>query len=189
MSDSHITVIFVALVALLAGATVLFKVVSFARRDDKSDRFGWESTLAIVVVEVVAAALLFRASFVSYIFPYEFPYAVNHFTGAIEKVPHKGYIIANPIEYQIYGIDLRPRQVRLEVGASSQSGNPASFRVLNAKLVSFNPNGLDEFLKLHGPQDGDVSELLKIYAFDQQNKSYPFLNIGSVTVSDTGAPN
>ena len=69
----------------------------------------------------------------------------------------------------------------------------ANARVLNCKLVSFDPAGLDLFLSWHGRNDysgpgvstagtttataSNLENILMSYAFDGSGKSYPFLKV------------
>lgn len=53
-------------------------------------------------------------------------------------------------------------------------------RVLNCKLVSFNPEGFRLFLKFHGADNysgAELRDLLKIYAYDSTGTNYPFITI------------
>ena len=86
-----------------------------------------------------------------------------------DGTPKKGYIYANPL-VSIYTIDLRPMQVTIN----------ANNRVLNAKLVQFNPKGFKTFVAWHGnadyTQDG-LKDILMSYAYDPTSKNYDFLTI------------
>lgn len=147
---------------------------------------GLLKVFGILIATALVGCLLFRLLFVDYIEQHELPYMFDRMTGQVSILPHTGYIVTMPFVVKVYGIDLRPHQVLLQVGYSSSSGSTspsANSRVLNAKLVQFNPAGLKEFIALHGLQEGDVSEILKIYAFDQENKSYPFLKVEAGTGS------
>ncbi len=62
----------------------------------------------------------------------------------------------------------------------------ANARVLNCKLVRFNPDGLDLFLSWHGRNDyhgpnttstDNLSPILMSYAFDGSGTEYPFLTV------------
>ncbi len=88
----------------------------------------------------------------------------------------RGWIIRTPIIVKVHTVDLRPMQITMN----------ANSRVLNAKLVQFNPEGLELFLSWHGRKDyegpGGVnnittsfSEILKSYAYD--GNTYPFLTV------------
>jgi len=137
--------------------------------------------LGSIIVLAIILLILFRVFFVNYIQPYELPYKFDRVSGEITVLPKTGYIVTPPFVVQVYGIDLRPHQVMIEVG--SRNTDTANKRVLNAKLVEFNPAGLKQFIEWHGLQKGDVSEILKIYAYDQEGREYPFLKVGGKTSS------
>ena len=138
--------------------------------------------LAALAGVVFFGLILFRVLFVTYVDQYELPYQYDRVTGQVSVLNRTGYFVRPPLLVAIYGIDLRPHQVLLQVGGAKGT-DAASTRVLNAKLVQFNPAGLKEFIALHGLQGGDVSEILKIYAYDQQGRSFPFLKVDGQTAS------
>jgi len=98
-------------------------------------------------------------------------------TRALPKKTYKrGWVIANPFKSDVYTIDLRPMQVQMN----------ANSRVLNAKLIQFDPAGLQTFLSWHGLDNYEgpggsssgstpFSEILRSYAYD--GNSYPFLRV------------
>lgn len=107
-----------------------------------------------------------------------------------------GYVARTPFFDSIHTIDLRPRQVCITVGSGTGSTGSAgaNSRVLNCKLVRFEPGRNDEglrlFLSWHGRDsyyDSSLDDLLKIYAYDGLSGSctsfpctpeaYPFLTI------------
>lgn len=105
---------------------------------------------------------------------YEFGFVFDKFTGEIQRVDHAGWVVRNPIRYDVHTIDTRPYQVNVS----------ANDRILNAKLVRFNPKGLDVFIQWHGRSAGDnigtLKEILKSYAFDRDGgASCPFLEVVS----------
>lgn len=93
----------------------------------------------------------------------------------------RGWIITAPIITKVHTIDLRPMQVQIN----------ANNRVLNAKLVQFDPKGAELFIAWHGRKDyegpggsssgigvistGNFYQILLSYAYD--GKEYPFLKI------------
>lgn len=91
----------------------------------------------------------------------------------------RGWVLAWPILVKVHTVDLRPMQVCIN----------ANQRVLNCKLVQFNPEGLELFLSWHGRDDYEgpgnssmqvttnFSEILKSYAYDGSGKTYPFLTV------------
>lgn len=103
---------------------------------------------------------------------YELGFVFDRYTGKIEIVEKKGWVVRNPIRYSVHSIDLRPYQITIS----------ANERVLNAKLCRFNPNGLQTFIEWHGRGAGDdvgsLKEILKCYAFDlAEGKDCPFLEV------------
>ncbi len=112
---------------------------------------------------------------------YQLGYKFNLRTGATTVLTHKGYEFINPIFETVHTVDLRPRQVCINVGYSGTGGTDSpNRRVLNCKLVQFNPEGLGTFLSWHGRADysGDgFDDLLKIYAYDRPGTTYPFLRV------------
>ncbi|MCX6780642.1 MAG: hypothetical protein NT003_00780 [Candidatus Magasanikbacteria bacterium] len=91
--------------------------------------------------------------------------------GKVEVVNHKGYVFEIPFVLDVYVIDLSPMQLCLN----------ANNRVLNCKLVQFDPAGLDLFLSLHGVgqysgrSKAAFEEIMKSYAFETTGTTYPFL--------------
>jgi hypothetical protein len=83
----------------------------------------------------------------------------------------------------VHKLDLRPYQITIS----------ANQRVLNAKLVRFNPDGLAKFIEWHGRNAGDFTnnllEILKCYAFDKANgEDCPFLTVIQEIEPNQGAP-
>ncbi|RYF05380.1 MAG: hypothetical protein EOO77_28450, partial [Oxalobacteraceae bacterium] len=77
---------------------------------------------------------------------YELGYVYNRVDGRITVAPHTGYIARVPFFENVHMIDLRPRQVCINVGGGQNtSTSVVNQRVLNCKLVSFNPKGLSLF--------------------------------------------
>ncbi len=143
----------------------------------------WSSiSLFILLIVTLLGLWIFKPW--GYVNNYELGYKFDARTGTISVLPHTGYNHRTPIFESIYAIDLRPRQVCLTVGMGGQSAGtatsgPAS-RVLNCKLVKFNPAGLSKFIEWHGANDYDgetLNDLLKIYAYADNGDSYPFLTI------------
>lgn len=147
--------------------------------------------LLVGIVGVIAAlGLLFFWSCFKFVDTYEMGYNFNKWRGQqIEHIEHTGYIVAIPFVNEVHTVDLRPMQVCLA----------ANGRVLNCKLVKFNPNGLDLFLTWHGRADyngpGNTTvgiqgcttqfcEILKVYAYDEHGTQYPFLDIQKNTTDE-----
>ena len=118
---------------------------------------------------IILAAIIFRVAFVTFVEKHELGYSFNKFTGETTVLPRTGYFLINPWKLAIHVIDTRPMQIRIE----------ANNRVLNAKLVRFRPEGLVQFLDLHGRGDyqrssinndgtttGGLDDILKSYAYE-----------------------
>ncbi len=131
--------------------------------------------IAIPATLIIALILLllYRIIFLTFVDNYEFPYKYNTKTGEISEVPNKGYVYAIPFYELIHTIELRPFQICIS----------NSSRVLNCKLVQFNPKGFKLFLQWHGRSSYDVnalSDIFKAYAFDDApnlKELYPFMDI------------
>lgn len=133
-----------------------------------SDRMvKWLIGLGIAVVSLLVLWGLFRGIFMDFVDNYELGYKYDKRTGKTEILKDSGYYVNWPIMVQIHTIDLRPGQVCMN----------ANSRVLNCKLVKFNPEGFEDFLAMHGRGAGEGSssqqgssgaiyEILKSYAFD-----------------------
>lgn len=118
--------------------------------------------------------IIFRIFWVTSVDKHEFAYSFNRFTGGIETCTNSGWYVRTPIKYSVYTIDCRPVQLTIS----------ANQRVLNAKLVRFDPNGIESFIKWHGMGAGsgvnsvNLAEILKCYAFDTVNGAdCPFLEV------------
>jgi hypothetical protein len=148
----------------------------------------WKGAIAfgVLIVLLFIGLVFFRPW--AHIDNYELGYKFDSRDGRItvlrnaDKTPRAGYVGRTPFFDSIHTIDLRPRQVCITVGgpAAAGSGSGANARVLNCKLVRFNPDGLDLFLSWHGRgdyHDSALDDLLKIYAYDGSGRSYPFLTI------------
>ncbi len=133
--------------------------------------------------------LVWRILWVTMVDNHEFAFSYNRLDGKIEVINRTGWIVRTPLVYTVHTIDLRPYQIsitadiKMDIGGFDRSGNVGS-RVLNAKLVRFNPAGLKTFLEWHGRKAGNnhdnMLEILKAYAFDvSQGKDCPFLTIES----------
>lgn len=138
--------------------------------------------LEIVIVLFLLSILFIRVAFFTFVDNYEFGYKFNARTGEITELNRTGYIYAIPLVNSIHTIDTRPFQVNI-----SQNS-----RVLNAKLIRFNPKGYRLFLSWHGRGDYDqmsLSPILSSYAFDPSGEEYPFLSVdkelSNVSKNDT----
>lgn len=138
-----------------------------------------------LVLLLVPVAVIIRISCFSYVENYEMGYQFDSVKG--ETVPlvnkdgslKRGYIYANPLIF-VYTIDLRPMQVTIN----------ANNRVLNAKLVQFNPKGFKTFVEWHGnanySQEG-LKDILMSYAYDSDSKNYDFLTIKKELKNESNA--
>lgn len=129
---------------------------------------------------VLVACVLFWMLFVNHIDQHEFAYKVERLEGGkLSSIPEKGWVVTPPFITKVYTIDMRPRQVCQRMGkvGSGDTTDGVNGRVLNCKLVQFNPDGLKILIDWHGIQEGDISGILGIYAYDQLGRPYPFLTI------------
>ena len=148
--------------------------------------------LAILIVIGIFGALVYRATFWTFVDNYEFAYRFNGQTGVTTPLKNAdgsyqhGYVRSFPFINQVHTIDTRP--IQLCIGGSNSnttasgtsSGGGVSSRVLNCKLVQFNPEGYATFIAWHGRADythNSLETILMNYAYDQSNQKYPFLTI------------
>jgi hypothetical protein len=124
---------------------------------------------------IILLAVAIRLSCFGFVENYELGYQFDKVSGQTTLLTNKdntlknGYIYANPL-VSIYTIDLRPMQVTIN----------ANNRVLNAKLVQFNPKGFRTFIAWHGNNDYEpfnLKDILMSYAYDPTGKNYEFLTI------------
>lgn len=126
------------------------------------------STLGVLFV----AFFMWYIMFVTTIEKHEFGYCFDRISGNIEVFTNSGWVVRAPFRYSVHTIDLRPIQITIS----------ANQRVLNAKLVKFNPDGIKCFIEWHGRGAGqqvwDLAEILKCYAFDKASgEDCPFLEV------------
>jgi len=136
------------------------------------------------LILTIIAALILRIFFLSFVDKHELGYCFNKITGEITKFERTGYFLYPPWVYSVHSIDLRPMQLQITANSfgNTTTIDTVNQRVLNAKLVKFNPDGLDTFIKWHGRNAGDsrkeLAEILRCYAFDRsEGKDCPFLTI------------
>jgi hypothetical protein len=146
-------------------------------------RPSWRS-IGTILVSIIAVGVVllggFWVLFVNHIDQHEVGYKVERLKGGtLSVIPEKGWVVTPPFVTKVYTIDLRPRQVCQRMGKVGTHGDTdgVNGRVLNCKLVEFNPAGLRTLIDWHGVQNGDVSGILGIYAYDQLGRPYPFLTI------------
>lgn len=153
---------FLILVALI--------VVAFVRES-------WKLGIPVAVLFVLSAFFLIFFRPWAFVENYELGYKFNMANGQITVLDRPGYHFITPVFESVHVVDTRPRQVCINVGADTTSSS-ANRRVLNCKLVQFDPEGLMLFLDWHGRSDyygPAFDDLLKIYAYDGSGKTYPFL--------------
>jgi hypothetical protein len=142
-------------------------------------------TLAALFVLAIVGLIVFRIAFVDFVDNYEIGYRYDTFgpnAGKIQILPRTGYFVTYPFRTKIHTIDGRPMQVCIS----------AIKRVLNCKLVEFNPTGINLFLQWHGRNDyennggtttdgttnlSQFNQILMNYAYDGSGRNYPFLTI------------
>lgn len=137
--------------------------------------------LVVLLVLAIVGGLGFRMFAVTEVDSYELGYRYNRLSGRTTRINRTGYIPHWPLLETVHTIDLRPLQVCI-------NGNA---RVLNCKLVRFNPEGLDTFLNYHGRDNYDASQLRPImlsYAYEGTGRQYPFLTIMNELRSDSAPP-
>lgn len=131
--------------------------------------------LGIALGCILVVAIFVRACCFTFVDSYEMGYRYDSRNGQISRVGRTGYVFHAPLVVDVDIVDLRPMQVCIN----------ANSRVLNCKLVQFNPSGLETFLSWHGRGDYDYSanetcklrQILLSYAYDGSGKNYPFLTI------------
>lgn len=130
----------------------------------------------ILLVSLLAILGIGRATFLTFVDNYELGYEYNTLTGKTtpllrkDGTPKTGYFYTVPFYKIVHTIDLRPCQVCIN----------ANSRVLNCKLVEFNPDGLKTFIAWHGRGDyegGVLEDILKSYAYDPSGNAYSFMTI------------
>lgn len=151
-------------------------------KHDQSKPFNWEGfgmATGLIVAAVLVLGFIgligYRILFLNWVDNYELAYKYDGRTGKIERLDRTGYIQTPPFLVQVHTVDLRPMQVCIN----------ANKRVLNCKLVKFNPDGLELFLSWHGRanydgsrvETGGLNDILKSYAYDGSGRTYPFLTV------------
>lgn len=144
--------------------------------------------LYILVGTVLVSALFIRGACFTFVDNYEFAYKFDKVTGVTEPLINKdgsfvrGYILQRPFVDAIHTFDLRPFQICIS----------ANSRVLNCKLVRFNPKGFKTFIDWHGRGDYERENLRDIfmsYAYDPNGNDYPFLIVDKGTNDDNKLSN
>jgi hypothetical protein len=146
--------------------------------------------LAIIAVATIVIGVAYFCTCYKFVDSYELGYSFSKWGDSkIERMANTGYVKRIPFYNEVHTIDLRPMQVCLS----------ANGRVLNCKLVEFNPDGLQTFLSWHGrdnykgPGNTTVGiqgcttqfcEILKVYAYDEKGTVYSFLKIVKNTTAE-----
>lgn len=141
------------------------------------------TALALLVLVTLVGFAVFYIGWVDFVDNYQAGYSYDVRTGKVEVLAKKGWVINPPILVKVHTVDLRPMQVCINANA----------RVLNCKLVQFDPAGLELFLSWHGRDDYEgpggsattganglstqLAEILKSYAYEGSKKNYPFLKV------------
>lgn len=136
--------------------------------------------IGTLILLPIVGAICFRSCCVTFVDNYELGYRYDLRTGQVSRVGRTGYVLHYPLIIKIHTVDLRPMQVCIN----------ANSRVLNCKLVQFNPDGLETFIAWHGRDNydggsasmsgsvtGSFNNILMSYAFDGSGKTYPFLTV------------
>jgi hypothetical protein len=89
--------------------------------------------LIILLVVVLVSLTLFRWTCVNLVDNYQMAYRFDLRTGKVSRIEKTGYVVTPPMLVKVHTIDLRPMQVCIN----------ANKRVLNCKLVEFNPAGFE----------------------------------------------
>ena len=141
----------------------------------------------VLLALALVSFLVFWFGFVTNVDAHEMAFTFNRFGGDIEVVEEQGWVVRNPIRYAVHTVDMRPFQIRITTVLEVDE------RVLNAKLVQFNPDGLQEFVDWHGRNAGEsrarFREIMKTYAFAPDGgASCPFITVKQDTGSIEEGP-
>ncbi len=136
--------------------------------------------LGVIVLILFVGGCSTRVFFFTFVDSHEVGYKFNKIKGTLSVLDTSGWHRVTPFVSEVNVIDLRPMQIRIE------SNN----RVLNAMLVQFNKEGVQQFVNMHGRNDyspESLSPILMSYAYegvgsglyDKENlqKKYKFLKI------------
>lgn len=164
MSISAIILATIAVLSLLSAASFVYF---------RKHALAWPS---VIIIWVIGVSLFFLLRPWGFVDNFSMGYKWDAQTGQTTLLNKTGYVSRTPFLQSIYSIDLRPQQVCITSGGTSG----VNTRVLNCKLVSFNPEGFRLFLKFHGADNysgAELRDLLKIYAYDSTGTNYPFITI------------
>jgi hypothetical protein len=138
--------------------------------------------VAAIVVLTIFGFIVFWIGWVEFVDNYKLGFTFNRFSGEIKPLERTGYFILTPYKYAVHSIDLRPYQISITANFGQNTSPGVASRVLNAKLVKFEPAGLQTFVAWHGRNAGDrlhnLTEIMKCYAFDkEEGKDCPFITV------------
>lgn len=122
--------------------------------------------LAFVLTPVIGL-LLFWIMFINHVDINEIGVAYNMRDGKVWIQRHPGFYVTSPLVRVAY-LSTLPMKVAI----------PSDARVINTKIVRFNPKGVDEYIRMQGfkyGMDSEQENILMGYAFSNQRP--PFLVI------------
>lgn len=131
----------------------------------------------IGIPTIIFGLVAFWILCLNHIAPQQIGVAYDSINGEVSVQQKPGWYVTHPF-VQVASVDTRPFQVCLNAGA----------RILNCKLIKFNPEGASEFVKLqgfhywNGPGSScnncNTSEFARImmgYAYSE--RQYPFIDV------------
>lgn len=133
--------------------------------------FGWfkmsfiSFALTLFLLICLIGGCTYRAFWWTNVSNYNVAYRWDKRDGSITRINHTGWCRVTPLMTEIYEIDSRPMQIRIE----------ANNRVLNAMLVQFDTTGAKDFFNKHGLSDYDqtkLGEILKSYAYEGMTSGF-----------------
>ena len=151
------------------------------------------AVLGGILLVLLLGAFITLNLYLKFVDSYEVGYKFDALTGKLTVLNRAGWHVKKPFVEKINTVDLRPFQTCIN----------ANQRVLNCKLVRFNPEGLETFIAWHGRRDytlsfsgsssteaaGTFEDIMRSYAYDGNRRSYPFLTvIRELRNDDVGTP-
>lgn len=127
----------------------------------------WQKWCIGLVSAVLIGGLAFWGACLNHVAINEIGIAYNSIGGNVYVQGHPGWYLTSPT-VEVANIPTIPMKVTI----------PSEAKVINTKIVRFNPNGVDEFVRLQGFSyfsDQGIENVLMGYAFS--GKSYPFLDV------------
>lgn len=126
----------------------------------------WMKWLAALGV-LILACFIFYCACLNHVGINEVGVAYNSIGGNVWVQAHPGWYLTSPT-VEVANITTLPMKVAI----------PSEAKVINTKIVRFNPHGVDEFIRLQGFSyfsDQGMENILMGYAFS--GKSYPFMDV------------